>query len=262
MHANQPAANASPAALWVSLAHQVSCTVSGLMVPVSGTLIRLSEQGAWVRAEIELEVGRQMRVDWRPRVDRQLQLSGQIVGVKPQPESLVRDYGVRFVNVARADNEFLVREILDIDRRSKAHPERESSVSKQVAAQLRTKRAAYRVGVAFDVHYAQTGHARHIGKASNVSTGGLGFLTIETLPLGTTLEFWLDLPTAVLKAADRPFEKLHVKGRVVKAVRPDKKRPWEYGIAFFDEDPLAVAELRRYVHLSQVNALSKGIRAQ
>lgn len=262
MHANQPATNAKAAVLWVNLTHQVTCAVSGLIVPFSGTLTRLSEQGAWVRAEIELEVGRPVRVHWRPRIDRQLALPGQIVAVKPQPESLARDYGIRFVNLPRADVDFLVREILDVDRRSKAHPERESSVAKQVAAQLSTKRAAYRVPVAFDVQYAQPGHARHTGKAANVSTGGLGFVTIETLPVGTTVEFWLDLPTTVLKATDRPFEKLHVKGHVVKAVRPDKKRPWEYGIAFFDVDPLAVAELRRYVHLSQVSVLGKGIRGQ
>jgi hypothetical protein len=262
MQNNQTAAGARPSVLWVAVGHQVVFEVPGLIVPCPGVLARLSEEGAWLRAEIELESGKPIAVNWRARVDRQVRLTGQIVAVKPQPESLVRDYGIRFVNLPRADADFLVREILDIDRRQKARPERESFVAKQVAAQLGTKRAAYRVPVAFDVQYAQTGHARHTGKAANVSTGGIGFLTIETLEVGTVLEFWLDLPTTVLKPGERPFEKLHVKGRVVKAVRPDKKRPWEYGIAFFDEDSLVVAELRRYVHLSQVSALSKGVRAQ
>ena len=163
---------------------------------------------------------------------------------------------------------------LEVDRRGKARPEKESFVSKQVSEKLGTKRAAYRVATMFDTRYGREGENKRPGKARNVSSGGIGFQTIETFPLGTVLEFALDLPTEVLKRAKlapggektihgvpvRPFEKLVVKGRVVKADRPKLTVPWEYGIAFVDPDPLAVAELRRYVHLSQLDALNRGIR--
>lgn len=277
MAVSQPQQSA-PNVLWVNLSHSVTCEVAGLLVPFNGTMTRLSEQGAWLAAEIEIQVGRQMKLDWRPRTDKPMTLQGQIVTMKQeQPESLLRLYGVRFINLTKNNLDVLIREIMEIDRRNKAkeRPQQESSVSRQVAAQLGTKRAAFRAPVAFPAKYAKVGQiAKRMGQASNVSTGGIGFETIETFEVGTVLDFQLDLPGDVLERAKlapsgdrtvhgipvRPFERLNVKGKVVKAVRPKPTSPWQYGIAFLDPDPLVVEELRRYIHLSQLDHLASRIQ--
>ena len=189
----------------------------------------------------------------------------------------MRLYGIRFVNLSRSTLDMLVREIMELDRRNKAkmRPSQESSVSGKVAAQLGTKRAAFRAPVAFPAKYAKLGQvAKRMGQASNVSTGGIGFETIETFDVGTVLDFQLDLPGDVLTRAKlapsgdktvhgipvRPFERLNVKGKVVKALRPKPTSPWQYGIAFLDPDPLVVEELRRYIHLSQLDHLTSRIQ--
>jgi hypothetical protein len=272
MAASQPVRK--PSVLWVDVNQPVSFEVPGMVVAVPGVLTRLSEEGAWVRSEVEVEVGKPISVDWKCRVDKPFRLPGRIVTMKQEPDSTIRLYGLRFVDLPRHDLEELIREILDIDRRAKARPERESSVSKQVAAQLGTKRAAFRASVEFDAKYGRPGQSMRSGKASNVSTGGLALETIETFEVGVVLDFLLDLPTDVLKKAKlapsgdktihgvpvRPFERLKVKGKVVKATRPKQSSPWSYGIAFVDPDQLVVDELRRYIHLSQLDTLTNRIK--
>src|SRR5580658_6200085 len=109
MGASQPVPSAKPSVLWINIAQQVNCEVPGLLVPFPAILTRISEQGAWVRAEIDVEVGKPLRLDWNCRVDRALKLPGQIVTMKQEPSTLVRMYGIRFVDVPKADLEFLVR---------------------------------------------------------------------------------------------------------------------------------------------------------
>lgn len=268
-----PRAQKTQSVLWVPLNHPVTCEVKGHAQPFAATLTHLSEQGAYARSETDVAVGSFIDIAWLIRIDRPLRLPGQIVSMK-ETETTARLYGIRFVPLGQAAHAILMREILELDRRRKARPEKESEVAKKVASELGKKRAAYRVPVAFAARYGPPGEAKRPGKARNLSSSGIGFETIETFPVGAILEFALDLPTEVLKRAKlapggektihgvsvRPFEKLNVRGRIVKAARPDIASLWEYGIAFIDPDPVAVNELRRYVHLSQLDALNKGVR--
>jgi hypothetical protein len=88
------------------------------------------------------------------------------------------------------------------------------------------------------------------------------------------LDFALELPNDVLKRAKlapgggktihgvsvRPFERMPLKGRVVKAFKEDGNPRWHYGIAFVDATPYVTEELRRFIHLSQLHELAERSR--
>lgn len=258
-------------ALWLSLDDRVNCHIPG-QPAVAGTLARISEEGAWVRAALELKVATFMTLEWRGLAERPLRLPGQIVGKKQEPDSIVCFYGVRFQNLPNTERDALVGKILEVDRRTKARPEQESSIALKVAAQLNTKRAAFRANVKFDTLYSRAGQtAKRLGKASNLSTGGLKLETIEHFDDGAMLDFALELPNDVLKRAKlapgggktihgvsvRPFERMPIKGRVVKIFKEEGNPRWHYGIAFVDLTPYVTEELRRFIHLSQLHELAE-----
>ncbi|HXF33858.1 MAG TPA: PilZ domain-containing protein [Candidatus Acidoferrales bacterium] len=258
-------------ALWLTLEDRVNCHIPG-QPAIAATLARISEEGAWVRAGLELQVATFMTLEWRGLAERALRLPGQVVGKKQEPDSIVCFYGVRFQNLANPDRDALVGKILEVDRRTKARPERESSIATKVAAQLNTKRAAFRANVSFDTLYSRAGQStKRLGKASNLSTGGLKLETIEHFDDGSMLDFMLTLPGDVLKRAKlapsgdktihgvsvRPFEKMLIKGRIVKVFREDGNPRWSYGIAFVDQTQHMTDELRRFIHLSQLHELAE-----
>jgi hypothetical protein len=271
----QPAATpARNSALWLTLEDRINCHIPGKPA-VAGTLARISEEGAWVRAALELQVATFMTLEWQALAERSLRLPGQIVGKKQEPDSIVCFYGVRFQNLPNTDRDALVGKILEVDRRTKARPSLESSIASKVAAQLNTKRAAFRANVSFDTLYSRAGQsAKRLGKASNLSTGGMKLETIEHFDDGAMLDFAMTLPNDVLKRAKlgpsgdktthgvsvRPFERMPLKGRVVKIFREEGNPRWHYGIAFVDPTPYDTEELRRFIHLSQLHELAERSR--
>lgn len=256
--------------LWLTVDERVNCHFSG-QPTIAATLARISQDGAWVRAASELQVGATVTLEWKAVSDHALRLPGQITGKKQEPDSISSFYGVRFVNVPPADRDALMGKILEVDRRSKARPQLDSSISAKIAAQLNTKRNAFRANVTFDTLYARVGQStKRLGKASNLSTGGLRLETIEHFEDGTMLDFVIDLPADVLKqklapsgdktihgVSVKPFEKIPMKGRVVKIFREEGNPRWQYGIAFVDVTPHVTEELRRYIHLSQLRELAE-----
>jgi len=269
--AQAAAGGAQSGSLWLTLDERINCHIPG-HAEISATLARISEEGAWVRAALELKISSFLTLEWKALSDRALRLPGQIVGRKQEPDSVVSYYGVRFQNLPAADRDLLVGKILEVDRQSKARPERESTIASRVAAQLNTKRAAFRANVSFDTLYARAGQkTKRLGKASNLSTGGMRLETIEHFDDGDMLDFMLTLPEEVLKQAKlapsgdktihgvsvHPFDKMPLKGRVVKVLKEVSNPRWQYGIAFVDPTPHVVDELRRYIHLSQLHELTE-----
>jgi hypothetical protein len=265
----QPAVRSAP--LWLTLEDRVNCHIPGQQA-IAATLARISEEGAWVRGAVELQVATFLTVEWRNLANKALHLPGQIVHKKQETDAVVSYYGVRFQNLGNADKDALVGKILEVDRRNKARPERESSISKQVASHLNTKRAAFRANVSFDALYAKPGQSAHrLGKASNLSTGGMRLATIEHFEDGTELNLTLSLPDDFMRSAKagkdgvktihgipvREFEKMNLRSKVVKAFREEGNPRWIYGIAFIDPSPHDVEELRRFIHISQLRELAQ-----
>lgn len=260
-------------ALWLTVMDEISCHVPGMGV-IPGTLARISEQGAWLRAGMDLEVAAFLTVEWRTRADVALRLPSRVVQRKQEEDAIFGFYGVRFHNLEERDKDILAKEIVEVDRRTRVRPREDSSIAQKVASQLNTKRAAFRANVEFDIQYMKAGqNARRIGKASSLSTGGLRLETIEQFEEGTVLHLHVALPDEVLKRAKlapggdktihgvsvRPFERLMLKSRLVKAFK-DKNNPrWQYGVAFLDPSAHDVEELRRFIHLSQLHELTERV---
>lgn len=242
-----------------------------------GTLIDISESGCRLRAAVTLEIGTEISFDWSRHDKPSLRLLGRIMSRRRTQGMMLYDYGVAFNNLRQEVRDAIIAETLELQRReAMRNAPMESSVAKQVAAQLGTKRAAYRATVEFPIFYTVPGRfGKRPGIASDLSLGGLRLDAAEKLPEGTIIDFTFRLPNEVLKVYEgereeteispfgarkvvkkanvRPFEEMRLRARVVKVLKEGPKV--QHGIAFVDPHPYTVSELGRFIHAVQLTRL-------
>jgi hypothetical protein len=243
----------------------------------TATLVDISETGCRIRAAITVDIGTDISFDWNRHNKPPLRLSGRVMTRRRTQGMMLYDYGVAFQGIKPEIKDAIIAETLELQRReAMRNAPTESSVAKQVAAQLGTKRAAYRAMVEFEVWYTIPGRfGKRPGTASDLSLGGMRLDTTEKLPEGTLIDFVFTLPNQYLKVYEgeheeteispfgarkvvkkanvRPFEEMRLRGRVVKILKENPKV--QLGIAFVDPHPFIVSELGRFIHAVQLTRL-------
>lgn len=241
------------------------------------TLVDISESGCRLRAAITLDIGSDIFFDWNRHNKPPLRLSGRVMTRRRTQGMMLYDYGIAFQGLKQDIKDAIISETLELQRReAMRNAPTESSVAKQVAQQLGTKRSAYRATVEFEVFYTVPGRfGKHPGTASDLSLGGVRLETTEKLPEGTIIDFVFTLPNQYLKVYEgereeteispfgarkvvkkanvRPFEEMRLRGRVVKVLKEGAKV--QHGIAFVDPHPYTVSELGRFIHAVQLTRL-------
>lgn len=240
----------------------------------SATLVDISETGCRLRAAISLNIGTDLWFEWDRFNKPPLRLTGKVMSRNPTQVRALYDYGIAFGNVLQSTRDAIIAETMELQRREALrNAPAESSIAKQVASQLGTKRSAYRAKVSFEVFYTLPGRpGKRPAKANDLSLGGLRLIADEKLPEGTLVDFSFKLPERVLKVYEnerkqvevspfgertvvkktvvRPFEEIRLRGRVVKVLKEYPKV--EVGIAFVDPHPFMVSELSRFIHAVQL----------
>jgi c-di-GMP-binding flagellar brake protein YcgR len=243
----------------------------------TATLVDISESGCRVRAAIMLDIGTDIFFDWARHNKPPLRLTGRVMTRRRTQGMMLYDYGIAFQGIKAELKDAIISETLELQRREAMRNQpTESSMAKTVAAQLGTKRAAYRAMVEFEIWYTVPGRfGKRPGTASDLSLGGMRLDTTEKLPEGTLIDFVFTLPNQYLKVYEgdreetevspfgarkvvrksnvRPFEEMRLRGRVVKVLKEAAKV--QLGIAFVDPHPFIVSELGRFIHAVQLSRL-------
>jgi len=241
------------------------------------TLVDISETGCRLRAALTLEIGTELSFDWNRRNKPPLRLNGRVVTRRRTEGTMLYDYGLAFQNLKEDAKDAIIAEMLELQRRdAMRNVPMESSIAKQVAAQLGTRRSAYRTPVEFEVFYTLAGRfGKRLGTASDLSLGGMRLEANEKLPEGSVIDLAFTLPnqylkvyegehaeteispfgerTVVKKAVVKPFEPMRVQGRVVNVFKEAPKV--QHGIAFVDPHPFVVSEIGRFIHAVQLTRL-------
>jgi len=241
------------------------------------TLIDISETGCRIRAPIALEIGLDIVFDWNRHNKPPLRLNGRVMTRRRTQGMVLYDYGIAFPGIKQDLKDGIISETLELQRREAMRNQTtDSSMAKQVAAQLGTKRSAYRATVEFEIFYTVPGRfGKHPGTGSDLSLGGMRLETTEKMPEGTLIDFVFTLPNQYLKVYEgeheeteispfgarkvvkksnvKPFEEMRMRGRVVKVLKEGAKV--QHGIAFVDPHPFVVSELARFIHAVQLTRL-------
>lgn len=246
------------------------------------TLIDISETGCRIRAAITLDIGVDVFFDWNRHNKPPLRLNARVMTRRRTQGMMLYDYGLAFQGLKQDLKDAIITETLELQRRdAMRNAPMESSMAKQVAAQLGTKRSAYRATVEFEIWYTVPGRfGKRPGTASDLSLGGMRLDTTEKLPEGTLVDFLFTLPNQYLKVYEgeheeteispfgsrkvvkksnvKPFEEMRLRGRVVKVLKEGAKV--QHGIAFVDPHPFVVSEIGRFIHAVQLTRLRASTR--
>src|SRR5579875_3829420 len=202
------------------------------------TLVDISESGCRLRAALTLEIGTELSFDWNRRNKPPLRLNGRVVTRRRTEGTMLYDYGLAFQNLKEDAKDAIIAEMLELQRRdAMRNVPMESSIAKQVAAQLGTRRSAYRTPVEFEVFYTLPNQYLKVYEGEHAET--------EISPFGER--------TVVKKAVVKPFEPMRVQGRVVNVFKEAPKV--QHGIAFVDPHPFVVSEIGRFIHAVQLTRL-------
>lgn len=256
----------------------IAIEATGLPAPVYGTLINISETGCRLRSLILIDRDRDVQFELRRPNHAALLLKGRILSRSTPNKGGGYEYGVSFERMTNDERMALAREIHEMQRREAAAraEKRDAVVPKPAPKPGNQRRTAVRTLVGFPVKYRAGNKASAAAEANDVSMGGLRLLTVEPLPIGTTVELRFTLPDDYLyvyppaeerveitpfgprrvRIPDnrRPFEEMTVHGRIVSRFQPTRGRE-VFGVQFTDVDGYQREEIARFTHSVQLAKL-------
>lgn len=253
----------------------ITFRLRGVKEPVSATLLHIAVAGCRLRSWMLLERGTAISFDWRLSNGKVLALVGVVAArYAPRNGGVGFEYAIALERIAEADADALAGEAAMLQRRSSA--ERSYDTSLVDISQF----TGYRVPNDFAIVFRPEGSTAgaKTAQACDVTGNSLRMRCDQPLRVNQILALQFRLPEAVLdvhkgkddelvvgphgyrrvprKYLRRPFEELHLRGRVVATVKDSQRRDC-YEVELLDAGGLAREEIARYIHASQLARLRR-----
>jgi hypothetical protein len=248
----------------------IKIALRGMAEPVQASLLHIALAGCRLRSWMLMERGTAISFDWRLSDGKKLTLNGVIAArYAPRNGGVGFEYAVALERIPAPEADALAREAAMLERKSASARAYDTSLVDI------SQFTGYRVPDDFAITYRidDPRAGSRVAQACDVTGNALRMRCREKLRPGQILSLQFRLPERVLdihkgkddelvvgphgyrrvprKHLRRPFEELHLRGRVAAIVKDTQARE-ACEIELLDVSGLAREEIARYIHASQL----------